>query len=64
MNNLDIRLLVKEKGLFYIDIARAMGVSREWLSRLMRTELTPSNKIRILTAIERLTKGVSHESKS
>lgn len=58
MNNLDIRMLVSENGLKYKDIAKELNISREWLSRLMRTELTIDNKVRIMGAIERLTKGV------
>lgn len=58
MNNLDIRMLVSENGLKYKDIAKELNISREWLSRLMRTDLTIDNKVRIMGAIERLTKGV------
>lgn len=58
MNNLDIRMLVSENGLKYKDIAKELNISREWLSRLMRTDLTVDNKVRIMGAIERLTKGV------
>lgn len=57
MKNLDIRMLVSETGLRYKDVAREMSVSREWLSRLLRNDLTSANKVRILGAIERLTKG-------
>ena len=57
MNNLDIRMLVSEKGLKYKDIANELHISREWLSRLMQTDLTVDNKVRIMGAIERLTKG-------
>ena len=58
MNNLDIRMIVSEKGLKYKDIAKELNISREWLSRLMRKDLTIDNKVRIMGAIERLTKGV------
>lgn len=58
MNNLDIRMLVSENGLKYKDIAKELNISREWLSRLLRNDLTPENKIRIMGAIERLKKGV------
>lgn len=57
MKNLDIRMLVSETGLRYKDVAREMSVSREWLSRLLRNDLTSANKVRIMGAIERLTKG-------
>ena len=54
MKNLDIRIIVSDSGLKYTDIAEEMGVSRVWLSKLMRTTLTPENRDRILTAIKRL----------
>lgn len=54
MNNLDIRLLVLNNGLRYKDIAKQLGISREWLSKLLRKELSSDNKIRIMRAIGRL----------
>ena len=55
MRNLDIRILVSESGLKYKDIARAMYISRQYLSRLMSEELSPQNRERILRAIDKLT---------
>lgn len=57
MKNLDIRLLVSENGLRYKDIADEMNVTPEHLSRLLRNELTSDNKIRVMRAIDQLTKG-------
>lgn len=57
MKNLDIRMLVSENGLKYKDIADELNLSREHLSRLMRDQLSIDNKVRIMGAIERLTKG-------
>lgn len=57
MKNLDIRLLVSDSGLKYKDVADELNITPEWLSRLLRNDLTPENKIRIMGAIERLTKG-------
>ena len=54
MRNLDIRLLVSEAGLKYIDIARQMKVSRQYLSLLMRYDLSPNNRQRILESIREL----------
>ena len=54
MENLDIRIAVKESGLTYKAIAREIGISPEWLCRLMKTGLSPENQIRIITAIDRL----------
>ena len=63
MKNLDIRLMISDKGLKYKDIADEMNISAEWLSRLMRYDLTLENKVRILSAIERLTHEAVDERK-
>lgn len=54
MKNIDVRVLVSDHGLKYKDIADKLNVTPEWLSRLLRNELTPENKIRIMGAIEEL----------
>jgi transcriptional regulator with XRE-family HTH domain len=61
MKNLEIRLLVSEKGLKYTDIARQMGISRQYLSLLMRYDLTIDNKTRILEAIANLTENIDEK---
>ncbi len=55
MENLEIRLLVSSNKLKYTNIADALGITRQHLCRLMRYPLSASNRVRILTAIERLT---------
>lgn len=60
MRNLDIRVMVSESGLRYIDIAKQMGISRVWLSNLMRYDLTTENREKILKAIREL-KGESDQ---
>lgn len=57
MKNIDIRMIVSENDLKYKDIARTLGISPEHLSRLMRTTLSNANKFRIMTAIEKMTRG-------
>lgn len=57
MKNLDIRMLVSENGLRYKDIADEMNITPEYLSRLLRKELTSENKIRVMRAIDQLQKG-------
>lgn len=57
MKNLDIRSIVLEKDLKYKDIAEEMNISPVWLSRLMKNTLTRDNKVRIMKAIENLTRG-------
>lgn len=54
MENLSIRIQVKEFGLTYRQIAAEMGITYPYLSRLMRTELSTNNKLRILDAMARL----------
>lgn len=54
MENLDIRIMVSESGLKYTEIAKQMGISRVWLSKLMRYDLTTENRDKILTAISEL----------
>lgn len=58
MRNLDIRVIVSESGLKYTDIARQIGISRQYLSLLMRYDLTTENREKILKAIREL-KGES-----
>lgn len=57
MRNLDIRVMVSESGLKYTDIAKKMGISRVWLSNIMRYDLTPENHDRIMKAIRELKSG-------
>lgn len=57
MKNLEVRLLVSNSGLKYKDIADEMNITPEWLSRLMRNDLSIDNKVRIIGAIERLQRG-------
>jgi len=52
--NLDIRMLIVKNGLKNKDVADKMNISREWFSRLLRTELSNSNKARIIEAIRDL----------
>lgn len=60
MRNLDIRVMVSESGLKYTDIAKQIGISRVWLSNLMRYDLTTENREKILRAIREL-KGESDQ---
>ena len=51
MANMEIRMLVSALGLKYKDIAKQMGISRVWLSKMMRYELSEENKDRVMKAI-------------
>ena len=57
MKNMDIRLLVGEKGLHYKDIAKKMGVLNTSLSRMMGKDLKPAQRARILFAIQEMEKA-------
>ena len=52
MKNLDIRMTVSEKNIRYKDLATIMGIRKESLSRMMRSELTPDQRSRIQYAIQ------------
>ena len=54
MKNLDIRLVVDDKGLKYKEIAAEMGVTSVYLSRVMKADLKPGMRERILNAIDRV----------
>ncbi len=57
MKNLDIRLLVKDSGITYREIAEHLDITQEWLSRLMAKKLSDKNHARILKAIEEIRNG-------
>lgn len=61
MKNLDIRMTVSEEGLRYKEIANEMHISREWLSRLLRHDLSAENKLRIMRAISSLKEGKAND---
>lgn len=61
MENLDIRLLVRDSGLTYRQIAKALGITHWYLSKLMGKPLSVKNRIRILDAIGELTSEGGHE---
>ena len=46
--------MVAESGIKYKDIAKKIGISATYLSTLMRYELTPVMRDRIVRAIEEL----------
>lgn len=54
MRNMDIRIRVSESGIHYKDIAAKLGISPEWLSKLMSRELSPERRQQIKQAIMEL----------
>lgn len=61
MKNLDVRVMVSDSGLKYKAIAKELGISPEWLSKLMKHTLTADNRARIIAAINKL-KGVEADA--
>lgn len=49
--NMDIRVLMMEKGITQYDLAKVLGVTPSWVSRLLRDDLTTENASRIKMAI-------------
>ena len=61
--NLEIRLMLEDHDLKIKDIAAFWGVRSDYVSRIMRSELSEKNRERILTAIRQLSgsgEGVSN----
>lgn len=57
MKNLDVRLLVEDSKISYRRIADHLKITPQWLSKLMRDDLSPGNRLRILSALEELKDG-------
>lgn len=57
MNNLEIRMAIKNARLFNYEIAAELGLSETSFSRKLRKELLPDEKERVMAAIDRLAKG-------
>ena len=60
--NQDIRAEVKNSGLFLWHIAEEMNISDNYMSRLLRKELSEEKKKEIRSIIKRLTGGESNAS--
>lgn len=54
MANIKIRDAIKKARLFHYEIADKLGMSESAFSKLMRTELTPEKKEKILQAINKI----------
>lgn len=55
--NIDIRLLAAGKGVRLWQIAKELGISDTWFTRLMRSELSTEKKNEIRLIIDRLAEG-------
>ena len=60
--NQDIRTEVKNSGLYLWQIAEEMNISDNYMSRLLRKELSEEKKKEIRSIIERLTGGECNAS--
>ena len=54
MANIKIRDAIKKARLFHYEIADELGMSESAFSKLMRKELTPEKKEKILQAINKI----------
>lgn len=54
MQNLTVRIKVADAGVKYGDIAKKLGTSPQYLSRIMAKELSPVWRHRILDAVDSL----------
>ena len=54
LNNLEIRMMIEKRRLFYWQVARAAGIDPTTLSKWLQQELSQERKERILKAIEEL----------
>lgn len=54
MANIKIRDAIKKARLFHYEIADELGMSESAFSKLMRTELTPEKKEKILQVINKI----------
>lgn len=60
-NNKDIRLAAAGAGIHLWQIAQALGVTDSTFSRMLRVELTPDDKQRIVAIISNLSKAVTED---
>lgn len=56
MNNTDIKIAAREKGVFLWEVAAKYGISESHFSRKLRYELSTEEKQRVLAIIDELSK--------
>ena len=63
MKNIDLRVEVSDAHVTYREIARELGITPEWLSTLMRTELSEHNRERVIKAVHKLKGEQTNDSR-
>ena len=59
MNNIELRNLIIEKRIKFYEIAREVGIAPTTFTVWMRDELSDEKRVKVIKAIENLTKWVS-----
>lgn len=54
MNNLEVRVAIKNARLFNYEVAAELGISETYFSRKLRKELPDEEREKILTIIDKL----------
>ena len=58
MNNIELRNLIIKKRIKFYEIAREVGIAPTTFTVWMRDELSDEKKVKVIKAIENLTKRV------
>lgn len=58
MNNIELRNLIIKKRIKFYEIAREVGIAPTTFTVWMRDELSDEKKVKVIKAIENLTKWV------
>lgn len=61
MKNIDVRVAVSDSGVKYKDVAKRLHITPEWLSAIMREDLSEFNRARILNAVQELKEGAADD---
>lgn len=60
MFNKDLRAYAKAKGVYFWQIAKAIGISEPTMTRRMREELAPETKQNYINIIDELAKSTNN----
>lgn len=52
MKNVEIRMMIQQSGFRFYQVAEKLGISESYFSRLLRDELSPDWKQRIIDVIK------------